>query len=186
MKKSHSPIYFLVTSIFTLLLTTLLSGCSTMNIKDYQGQTPKFDLFNYFEGKTQAWGQFQDRSGLVLRRFTVDITGTINGDTLVLDEQFVYNDGEQQQRIWTISRTGQGQYIGKADDVVGEAKGVSAGNALSWSYTLDLPYKDSSIHVKFDDWMFLHTESKMMNRAEVTKFGFKVGEVTLFFDKVSN
>lgn len=157
-----------------------------MNIKDYQGQTPKFDLFNYFEGKTQAWGQFQDRSGLVLRRFTVDITGTINGDTLVLDEQFVYNDGEQQQRIWTISRTGQGQYIGKADDVVGEAKGVSAGNALSWSYTLDLPYKDSSIHVKFDDWMFLHTESKMMNRAEVTKFGFKVGEVTLFFDKVSN
>ena len=164
-------------------IAVLLTGCSSMDIKQYQNETPKLDLFGYFEGKTQAWGQFQDRSGMVIRRFTVDITGTVDGNTLVLDEQFVYNDGEKQVRIWTITKTGEGQYIGKAGDVIGEAEGLSAGNALKWSYTLDLPYKDSSIHVKFDDWMFLHTDSVMLNRAEVTKWGFKVGEVTLFFNK---
>lgn len=184
-KQRKSFINTLVGGVLAILITTLLAGCSSMDIKQYQNETPKLNLFEFFEGKTEAWGQFQDRSGKVLRRFTVDITGTVTGDTLVLDEQFVYNDGEKQERIWTITRTGEGQYIGKAADVIGEAKGVSAGNALNWAYTLDLPYKDGSIHVKFDDWMFLHTESKMMNIAEVTKFGFKVGEVTLFFDKPS-
>ncbi|MEA1989344.1 MAG: DUF3833 family protein, partial [Pseudomonadota bacterium] len=70
-----------------------------------------------------------------------------------------------------------------ADDVIGEAIGESAGNALNWRYTLDLPYKDSTIHVAFNDWMFLHSKDTMMNIASVTKWGFNVGEVTLFFNK---
>lgn len=175
----------LVLGSIATFLTVLLAGCSSMDIKQYKNTTPKLDLFGYFEGKTQAWGQFQDRSGLVIRRFNVDITGTVDGNTLVLDERFVYNDGEKEQRVWTITKTAENQFIGRAGDVIGEAKGQSAGNAFNWSYTLDLPYKEGSIHVKFDDWMFLHSDSKMMNRAEVTKWGFKVGEVTLFFNKPS-
>lgn len=160
-----------------------LNGCTSMDIQNYKNETPKFDLFHYFNGKTQAWGQFQDRSGKVLRRFKVDITGTVTQNVLVLDEDFTYHDGEKQQRVWTITKTSENHYTGLAEDVVGEAKGVSAGNALNWSYTLDLPYKDGTIHVKFDDWMFLHDEGVMINRAEVSKFGFRVGEVTLFFMK---
>ncbi len=174
--------HLLKTALLLSLLITL-GGCSTMNINDYKNTTPKLDLFTYFKGETKAWGQFQDRSGLVIRRFTVDINGTVEGNTLVLDERFVYDDGEKQQRIWSITKTAEGEYIGTAGDVVGQAKGLSAGSALNWSYTLDLPYKDSSIHVKFDDWMFLHSDSVMLNRAEVTKWGFRVGEVTLFFNK---
>lgn len=166
-----------------LVAMTTLTGCTTMKIQDYQNETPKLDLFSYFEGKTYAQGQFQDRSGKVLRRFTVDITGSIEGNTLTLDEQFVYNDGEKQQRIWRIEKTGDNTFIGKADDVIGEAIGESAGNALNWRYTLDLPYKDSTIHVAFNDWMFLHSKDTMMNIASVTKWGFNVGEVTLFFNK---
>lgn len=166
-----------------LVLILMLTGCSTMKVETYRGNTPELNLFAYFEGKTYAWGQFQDRSGKVLRRFKVDIDGQVSGNELTLDERFVYDDGEQQQRIWHITQTGEGRYLGEADDVVGQAQGESAGNALNWRYTLDLPYKDSSIHVQFDDWMFLHTPSVMLNRAEVTKWGFKVGEVTLFFSK---
>jgi len=154
-----------------------------VKVQDYQNEKPQLNLFDYFKGKTFAQGQFQDRSGKVLRRFTVDITGTIEGNQLTLDERFVYNDGEKQQRIWRITKTAEGQFIGKADDVIGEAIGESAGNALNWRYTLDLPYKDSTIHVQFNDWMFLHTDTTMMNRASVTKWGFNVGEVTLFFSK---
>ncbi|BBP43174.1 DUF3833 domain-containing protein [Thiosulfativibrio zosterae] len=169
----------------TVLLLSLTAGCSSMKIQDYANETPKLDLFAFFNGKTQAWGQFQDRSGMVLRRFTVDITGTLSADKtqLILDEQFLYNDGEKQTRVWTIKQTQPNQFIGTAADVVGEAKGQSAGNALNWAYVLDLPYKDSSIHVNFDDWMYLHDDQTMVNRAAVTKWGFKVGEVTLFFRK---
>jgi hypothetical protein len=32
-----------------------------------------------------------------------------------------------------------------------------------------------------DDWMYLIDENTMVNRAKMSKFGFEVGEVTLFF-----
>lgn len=160
-----------------------LAGCSVPKVQDYANTEPKLDLFSYFAGKSHAYGQFQDRSGTVKRRFTVDITGTVEGDQLTLDERFVYDDGEKEQRVWVIQRLANNQYSGTAGDVIGTAYGESAGSVFTWRYTLDLPYKDSSIHVKFDDWMFLQSDDVMLNRAEVTKWGFKVGEVTLFFSK---
>jgi len=169
---------------FSLLISSVfIAGCSNMKIEHYAHTEPKLDLFDYFSGKTYAWGQFQDRSGEVKRRFKVDISGTIDGNVLTLDEQFVYDDGETEQRIWRIERLGDNRYQGTAGDVIGTAFGESAGAVFNWSYTLDLPYKNSSIHVKFDDWMFLQTDGIMLNRAEVSKWGFKVGEVTLFFSK---
>jgi hypothetical protein len=161
-----------------------LSSCSAP-IETYQNQTPKFDLFNYFDGKTQAWGMFQDFTGEVKRRFEVDITGTISADgqTITLDEQFIYDDGEKQQRIWTIQKTSPHMYSGQAGDIIGEASGEEAGYALNWQYTMALPYKDSVIHVKFNDWMYRLSDDIIVNRAKVKKFGLNVGEVTLFFKK---
>lgn len=154
-----------------------------MNIQEYKTTEPKLDLFAYFEGKSTAYGQFQSRSGEVKRRFKVAITGTVEGKFLTLDEQFVYDDGQTEERIWVIERLAENSYKGTAGDVVGPAYGKSAGAAFNWQYTLDLPYKNSSIHVKFDDWMFLQTDKVMLNKAKVTKWGFTVGEVTLFFTK---
>lgn len=175
-------LFLIVSSAF---LALLLTGCSTVKVQDYAKQEPKFELFDYFKGQTKAWGQFQDRGGLVIRRFTVDITGTVSADgkQLILDERFIYNDGEKEQRIWTINKTGDDKFSGTAGDVIGEARGESAGNAFNWAYVLDLPYKDSTIHVNFDDWMYLQDDTTLLNRAFVTKWGFKVGEVTLFFKK---
>lgn len=164
----------------------LIGGCSSVDIKDYENTKPELNLFEFFSGKTYAWGQFQDRSGKVIRRFTVDITGTITEQDkpmLTLDEQFVYDDGEKQQRIWKIIETKPHHFTGTAGDVIGEAVGESAGNALNWRYVLDLPYKDSTIHVNFNDWMYLYSDNTMMNIAKVSKWGFNVGEVTLFFSK---
>lgn len=157
----------------------------------YKDATPKLDLFEYFAGKTYAWGQFQDRSGQVIRKFKVDITGTIhqqNQPVLVLDEKFLYSDGETESRVWTIKEQPAADgldkaYIGTAGDVVGEAIGELAGNALNWRYVLDMPYKDGTIKLNFDDWMFLHDNDMMLNRAKVSKWGFHVGEVTLMFSK---
>jgi hypothetical protein len=154
-----------------------------MQAKDFEGTTPRFDLFDYFAGDTRAWGIFESRSGELKRQFTVDIRGEVEGDSLTLTEDFVYADGETQQRVWRIRRLDEHRFEGRADDVVGTANGLAYGQALNWRYTLRLPFRDSTLDVKFDDWMYLQPDGVLINRAKVSKFGFKVGEVTLFFSK---
>jgi len=170
--------------LFFLLLTlTLLSCASDMNLKNFENETPKFVLEDYFDGKTKAWGMFHDRFGNLKRSFKVDITGTIDNDTLTLDEKFIYNDGEKESRIWSIKILGNNKYSGTADDVIGEATGISSGNALNWKYKLNLKVKESTVAVDFDDWMFLQDDNILMNRAEVKKWGIVLGVVSITFKK---
>jgi len=170
-----------LSGLFVPLLLILMAGCSTMKPQDFASTEPALDLFEYFEGDTRAWGIFQSRSGEIKRQFTVDIRGTVNGDLLTLEEDFVYADGEKSRRVWRIRRLDEHRYEGEADDVVGKASALSYGQALNWRYRLQLPYKGTSIEVNFDDWMVLQPDDVLINRAEVSKFGFRVGEVTLFF-----
>jgi hypothetical protein len=164
-------------------LSGLLTACSSPDVAHYQNAQPKLDLVQYFVGKTDAWGMFQKRNGEVVKRFHVEITGTQSNGQLVLDEQFKYDDGSTQQRIWTLTPTGDGTWRGSADDVKGEAIGVVAGNALNWQYTMFLPVDGKTYEVQFDDWMFLMDDNSMLNRASMRKFGFELGQVTLFFKK---
>ena len=70
---------------------------------------PHISIFStYFEGRTLASGVFEGRSGRLKRRFTVELTGRAEGNTLVLEEQFLFDDGERQERTWTLTR-GDGQ-----------------------------------------------------------------------------
>ena len=171
---------------FFALIFLLTSSCTNkMDIEKFKESKPKFSLENYFEGKTEAWGMFHDRFGNLKRTFKVDITGTLNSDTLTLDEKFLYDDGEQDSRVWTIKILGNNQYSGTASDVVGEAKGISEGNALNWKYKLNLKVGDGTILVDFDDWMFLQDRNILMNRAEVKKWGLNVGVVSITFLKIN-
>ena len=156
-----------------------------MNIEKFKGSQPTLILEDYFEGKTEAWGMFHDRFGNLKRTFKVDITGTIESNTLTLDEKFLYDDGEQDSRVWTIKILGNNQYSGTASDVVGEATGISEGNALNWKYKLNLKVGDSTILVDFDDWMFLQDRNILMNRAEVKKWGLNIGVVSITFLKIN-
>ena len=117
------------------------------------------------------------------RRFVVQLTGTWQGNQGTLDERFTYSDGKTERRVWRLTDLGNGRWRGQADDVVGEAVGQAAGNALNWRYTLKLPVDGSVYEVQFDDWMFLVDDKVMINRAEMSKFGIRLGEVTLSFTK---
>ena len=171
---------------FFTILIFLISACSSqMNIEKFKGSQPTLTLEDYFEGKTEAWGMFHDRFGNLKRTFKVDITGTIESNTLTLDEKFLYDDGEQDSRVWTIKILGNNQYSGTASDVVGEATGIAEGNALNWKYKLNLKVGDSTILVDFDDWMFLQDRNILMNRAEVKKWGLNIGVVSITFLKIN-
>ncbi|MDO9194898.1 DUF3833 domain-containing protein, partial [Rhodoferax sp.] len=156
--------------------TVLLSACSTQKIDSYAAEKPVLDLQQYFNGTLDAYGVFTDRSGAVVKRFTVVMVCTWTGDDGVLDEDFSYSDGTKQKRIWRLKKLPDGRYTGTADDVVGTAQGQSRGNAFYWTYSLNLPVDGRVYEVQFDDWMYLMTDKVMLNKATMGKFGVRLGE----------
>lgn len=171
--------------ILALFIGALLSGCATsIDGERYRQQTPDLELKTFFEGEVKAWGIVQNRSGNVVQRFEVDITGTISGDTITLDETFRYGLGEgPEKRIWTITEVSPGVYEGSATDIPGPATGKAFGNALYWGYQMDLPVGDKEYTVKFEDWMWALDDDKLVNRSYIKKFGLVVAEVTIFMQK---
>ena len=170
---------------FALLGSLALAACASAPVpSDYAREAPKLDLRQYFNGPLIAHGLFTDRAGKVQRRFVVHLKGTWVGEVGTLEEDFDYSDGKKERRVWTITHLGSGQYTGTAGDVIGVAKGEAAGNALRWAYTLKLPVDDKVYEVDFDDWMYLMNDKVMLNKAQMSKFGFKLGEVTLSFEKL--
>jgi len=158
-------------------------GCAGPSLDQHTQTEPALDLRQYFNGVVDAWGVFTDRSGQVVKSFTVVMNCSWQGDEGVLDEDFVYADGTTQKRIWRLTHQGEGRYVGRADDVVGSASGRTRGNAFNWAYTLALPVDGRVWHVQFDDWMYLMNERVMLNKASMRKFGIFLGEVTLSFTK---
>jgi len=173
--------------LLIILIFWMPTGCSTIDMKQYSSNEPRLQLYDYFQGQTKGWGIVQDRKGTLMRQFTVDIAGTVNSDeTLTLVEKFNWSDGEKSQRIWTLSRVDDHSLTGKAADVIDSASGTLYGNVLNWQYTLNLELDDSTWKIKFDDWMFLVSDNLLLNKATMSKFGFKVGEVTIVFEKIAN
>ncbi len=178
---------FLTRYLLGIFFALLLISCSSPHVSQYAAEKPNLDLSEYFSGTIDAYGIFTDRSGEVRKRFTVLIKAnwTVVGGKKVgtLDESFSYSDGTQQKRIWTLIEQSPGVYSGRADDVVGDAQGQLAGNALNWTYTLALPVDGTVYDVQFNDWMYLITPKVMLNKAKMSKFGIDLGEVTLSFYK---
>lgn len=166
-----------------LLIALLLGGCASIDVEQYRADTPQLDLRKFFSGTVDGWGMFQDRSGKVIKRFHVVIEAKWQGDIGTLDERFTWADGEQggnpARRVWSLRDVGGGRFVGTAGDVVGEALGEAAGNALRWRYVLALNVDGKAVYVDFDDWMFLIDDQVMLNRSLMSKFGFALGEVTL-------
>jgi len=165
------------------LFTLGLGGCAAPGVEQYRAEQPVLDLKTYLNGTLDGWGVFQGRSGEVKKRFHVLIDARWDGDTGTLDERFSWADGSTSHRLWTLTRQADGSFRGRAADVIGEAVGEVAGNALRWRYVLALPVDDKVYQVDFDDWMFLMDDKVMLNRSYMSKWGFGLGEVTLTFVK---
>ena len=171
-------------SLLMVFILSLLTGCSAIDMKSYNSNEPRLDMYHFFQGQTKGWGIVQDRKGTLTRQFTVDITGTVSSDdTLTLVEDFNWSDGEISTRTWILSRQDAHHFTGEAADVINSASGTLYGNVLNWQYKLNLEVDDSTWKINFDDWMFLVSENLLLNKATMSKFGFKVGEVTIVFQK---
>ncbi len=167
----------------------LVSACAGKPSFDDPSLTDRrLNLEEYFDGRVTAQGQFQDIFGTVRRQFSVDIHGDWNGKRLRLVEDFVYEDGSTEQRVWTLVKTGADTWQGTAPGVIGTATGVEQGDRFNWKYTIDLPVPSASgptetLRVTFDDWMWLQDETHVLNRAYVSKAGIPIGEALISFER---
>ena len=163
----------------TLAIGAFLLSCSATSIDDYRGRKPAFEPEEFFDGALTAHGIVKDFSGTAIRHFQADIIGCWQGGVGTLDENFVFDDGEEQKRTWTLTPNGAQTYIGTAGDVVGEGQAHWEGNAMFLDYTLQIALEDGPIDVRIDDRMYRVSEDVVMNESKMRKFGFGVGEILL-------
>ena len=156
-----------------------LSACSSVKVSDYADNQPQLDPETFFDGQLSAHGVIKDRGGKVIRYFNVDIKASWRDGIGTLEEDFVFDDGEQDRRVWTLTPSGKDRYIGTAGDVVGDGQISIAGNSMFLDYVLRIPYGDGTLDLRIDDRMYLVSPDVLINESRMIKFGLTVGEILL-------
>ena len=168
--------------LFAVVLA--LAGCASLPPERFADAKPTFDPMAYFNGHTHSWGVFENRAGDPSKRFTTDCHGHREGDVLVLDQTFTYEDGHTQQRHWRIRRMDAHHYEATANDVVGTGTGEAYGNAFHWEYTVALKPGNPLENVRLKQWMYLQPDGHtMLNRGSVKLFGIEVAQIAESFQK---
>lgn len=171
-----------------LLVTPLLlalAGCASITPRDYADQKPQLDMVKYLTGHTTAWGMAQSRSGKVVKRFRIEMTGVPVGSNAVqVHEHDIYSDGKIEDHEWLIRDEGAHTVVATSDQIVGEATGDQYGNALNWHYTLKVRMDSGSVwRFSISDWFFQQTRCLLINRTYGSKLGFHAFDVITFFRK---
>lgn len=147
------------------------------------GKSGRFELTSFLAGKTRAWGIFEDRFGRLRRRLEVEMEGRWDGDKFVLDERFTYDTGEVEIRRWLVEPAGEGRFRATCPDCVGEAVGQCDEDSIRMSYRFRLKLESRDVVVSFEDRIYRMNNDHAVNRATMTKWGVKLGELALFFER---
>jgi len=179
----HKNLKLLLTLIF---MPMLLFSCSNKSPKIYENSAPKFDIRKFFRGNLEAYGILQDRSGKVIKTFTVKMTGSWQGNQGILKEDFVFSDNKTDHREWKISMIDDHNFTAQAGDVVGIANGEQYGNAVRMNYVLTIPLDDNKTKYNFtiNDWMYLINDDSLINVSTISKFYIKFATLTIGFKKI--
>lgn len=166
--------------LLVFITTILLTGCASMKIEDFNNTKPEFIPQEYFNGKLRAYGIVKDRSGKIIRSFKGEMIGSWDKNGVgTLDEFFVYDDGEEMKRVWTLKPIENKKFIATADDIVGESPMIANGNTVMIDYVMRTPYKSSTIDLSVQDWLHLQDDGVIINHSKMKKFGFVVGELVI-------
>ncbi len=166
--------------LLIFITTILLTGCASMKIEDFNNTKPEFVPQDYFNGKLRAYGIVKDRSRKIIRSFKGEMIGSWDKNGVgTLDEFFVYDDGEEMKRVWTLKPVENKKFIATADDIVGESPMIANGNTVMIDYIMRTPYKSSTIDLSVQDWLHLQDEKVIINHSKMKKFGFVVGELVI-------
>lgn len=168
------------------ICSLLISACSNNKINQYANNNPKLNLKNFLNGEIIGYGIVEDYKSNVTRRFNFYGVATWHGNQGNFDEKIVYSDGKQESRIWSITKINDTSYEATNPDLIGKATITIAGNTMNWKYKMNITVNNSVYKIDFDDWMYLMPNGQIINRNYFKKFGFTVGELTLFMEKKSS
>ncbi len=170
---------------FSLLkLRTLLAALLITSALDAAAGETRFQPERFFAGRTRSSGVFANTVGKPRQRFTTECRGRRRGDTLWLDQIFRYDDGRTQQRRWQIRRIDVVRYVGRANDVVGEARGKVDGATFQFAYVVALKPGNPLFNVRLNQTMTLQRDGTVENRATIRKLGVVLSRVTERFRRV--
>ena len=96
--------FYIWISALLLVVIAALAMLPRSDIAAHTERRPAFDPVAFFNGKSVAYGIFEDRFGNLRRQFRIEIEASQSGNMLTLDERFLYADGEQDRRIWKIEK----------------------------------------------------------------------------------
>lgn len=175
----------LLRSLLPALLVTLLaaSGCSTLAPQRFAGAAPTFDPQTFFAGPVRSWGVVESHSGNPKSRFRVELDGVQEGSGLTITQNFRYDDGHSEHRVWHMRKLDEHRFEATGDDVRGVTVGEAYGNTFRWEYTLATRPGNPLFNVQMHHWMYLVDRDTMINRVTVTKFGVIVAQVTEYFHR---
>jgi hypothetical protein len=147
------------------------------------GSRSAFDLLAFFDGPVSAWGVFEDRSGRLRRRFTVDLDGQPAGESITVEETLRFDDGETERRVWLFKRHDGLRFSATGTGIVGRVEGMAAEGGARMRYRLEMRIKGRAVTVDLDDRYYSVDGQRLINRATVSKFGVRLGEVTIVFER---
>ncbi len=144
----------------------------------------KWDPIRFFDGRFFAHGVFIDRSRQIRRRFAADIFAHAGQHHTEINESFRFDDGETEQRIWTLSRIDENSINAVTEDLSGKAIGRIDGPVLHMRYDFFLSISGRRIKFNFDDKMICQDENHLLNTAKISKFGLYIGELIISFKRL--
>ena len=161
-----------------------LASCASKPVVIVQNERPLFKLETYFAGHTHSWGVFENRAGEPTEILRTVTNGRWDGEHLHFEQDITFGSGKKEHRSWLITRLDDRHYSATGTGIVGIALGETSGNALHLDFTLDAVPGNPLGHVHMSQWLYLHSDGKMVvNRATVTKAGIVVAEITEQFQK---
>ncbi len=149
-----------------------------------QGMLTSWDPVSFFNGRFLANGVFIDRQKHIRRRFFADISADASDNQTVISESFSFDDGETEQRIWTLSRVSDTKIDAFTDDLAGRATGIVSGPVLHMRYDFFLTISGRRIKFAFDDIMICQDQNHLLNKARISKFGVFIGELIISFERI--
>ncbi|MBV8939646.1 MAG: DUF3833 family protein [Alphaproteobacteria bacterium] len=151
--------------------------------EDYAERTPELDLRRYMNGAFEGWGVLTDYRGTAEPRFHIRMQAGWRGDEGELAEDFTFNDGHTDRRVWKLRFSDAHHFTATANDVIGLARGEQYGDTAHLRYVLRLPVLGGMHDVDMDYWLYAVDAHTLVNRVEMRKFGFTLGELAVVFRK---
>ena len=168
----------LLKTAIVLPLIPLAAACATRPPVPDVAAGP-FVIEEALAGETIGRGRITTITG-VDRGFEARLNGSWDGATLTLVEDFLFDDGEVDQKTWRLKKLSNGEYEGTREDVVGTARGFPVENGFRLEYLIDLPNGNGGTRrVKFRDILVIDREGTVINNATIGYRGFRVGRVAL-------